>query len=309
MDSLPEFSKVDIIQNAKISWSNFNLEDDYLFITTDRTKHDSLLYQDDSFDFSWFFKQSKFIDSLTDRETFLLKTYTRNGDEVINSLFKLKGNELIDELMNIVNYLKRPRSGSEPRINIFDPVKLETITPRNVISVSTTYANEVMNIFNKAPPLENILRVFRGLKPDNNNNKLTVFPLRGITSTTYNPMSSTLNTYSLMYRNIKNNNDTPVPSSCCVYDMILRPGVKAIWLEPMSEFQGEQEIILLPTIIQASYSHPKLKTYYPKQTSNYQPIQIQTYDVIINPITGKTFTMKGGLRKRSKRKARKTYRK
>jgi hypothetical protein len=311
MDPLPEFSMINIIEQARIVWSKYNLEDDELFITEDRTKHDSLLYQDDSLDFSWFSNQAKFIDGLTDRETFLLKTYTRNGDEVINSLFKLKGRELVDTLMKTVTHLKTPDRKGKPRVNIFDPVKLETITPANVVTISSKYANEVISIFNKAPPVENTLRVFRGLRPNNDDGKLTVFPLRGITSTTYNPMDKVLTTYSDMHDVVKgiDNKGKSLPPNCCVYDMILRRGVKAIWLEPITEFPGEQEIVLLPTLIQASYSHPKLKTYYPKDSGYYQSVQVQTYDVIINPIVGKTFTMKGGLRKRFKRKARKTHRK
>ena len=50
--------------------------------------------------------------------------------------------------------------------------------------------------------------------------------------------------------------------NCCVYDMILRPGVRAIWLEPISESQNEQEIILLPSTIQASYSHATEKVLF-----------------------------------------------
>lgn len=319
MDRLPEFSTIDIIEQAKIVWSKYNLEADELSITDDRTKHDSLLYQDDSIDFSWFSNQAKFIDSLTDREVFLLRTYTRNGDEIINSLFRLKGSELVTALMKVVNHLKTPQKDGKPRVNVFDPVNLQTINSGNVVAISSKYANEVISIFSKAPPVENTLRVFRGLRPNTNDETtLTVFPLRGITSTTYNPMGSVLSTYSAMHGHIRGEDDEyarsfiargrPVPSNCCVYDMILRRGVKAIWLEAITEFQGEQEIILLPTTIQASYSHPKLKTYSPRD-EYYQPVEIQTYDVIINPISGKTFTMTGGLRKRFKRKARKTRRK
>jgi hypothetical protein len=319
MEALPAFQEVDIIQQAKITWDK--LDYDNIRITADRTKHETLLYQDDSFDFFWFFKQANFLDGLTDRELFLLKSYTRNGDEVINGLFRLKGQELVKELMRMVKHLQSPSGRSETRINIFDPVKLETINESNVVQVSTKYANEVFEIFKKAPPVENPMRVFRGLKPDLIEDNFKVFPLRGITSTTYNPMSSTLDTYTRNYDKIKATAPSlyeditkkfveagkPMPSNCCVYDIILRPGVRAIWLEPISQFPGEQEIVLLPSIIQASYSHPTKKTYAP--SSRYSaPTQLTTFDVVINPIIGKTFTMKGGLKHLRRSKRRKTRR-
>jgi hypothetical protein len=310
METDPVFKQINIIEQAKIVWSKYTLEDDEIYMTDDRTKHDTLLYQDDSLDLFWFKKQALFIDGLTDREVFLLKSYTRNGDEVINSLFKKNSKELVPELMRIVKKLQTPRIDGVERINIFDPVKLTTITTSNVISIAVKYANEVFAIFKKAPPIENPMRVFRGLTPADGEETLTVFPLRGITSTTYNPMGHVLDTYTrnnsyLNKLNIKP--QLPLLSNCCVYDMVLRPGVRAIWLEPITEFNGEQEIVLLPSIIQASYSHPRKKIYAPKGRS-YRPLEITTFDVTVNPIIGKTFTMRGGL-KRFRRKPRKTHRK
>jgi hypothetical protein len=313
------FRNINILEKTGITWSHpINLDYSPLPVSSDNQNHDVMIYQDDSIDLSWFKKQADFLKSLNEREQFILRTYSRNGDEVVNSLMRLKNiDTLKSDLMRTVNHLKTLKNGI-PRVNIFHPVDLKTITPKNVIQIATKYVNELFDIFNKAPSIETQLRVFRGIKPDLGKDPV-IYPLAGITSTSYNPLI--IEGFTTNYENFKKINQSwygmlqkereslgkEILKNCCVLDMILRPGVKAIWLEPVSEFQNEQEIILLPTIIQASYSHPHQKVLY--NPDKNQITEYQTYDVVVTPIIGKTFTMGGRRTKRSKRTHRKTIKK
>lgn len=280
-----------------------------LEVSDDTTLHSEKVYQDSEIDVSWFKKQYDFVKSLSPKEVFYLKSYTKHGDVFINTLAKIKDVEVLKiELMKLVNNL-RTKKGA---VNIFQPLKLELIQPDNVIQIVSIYAEQVINIFKKAPPVEKPLRVFRGVRPPRGESP-TIYPLSGIVSTTYNPIvvedfvsvyDESLDSFKAMNAERKTSGKLPI-KNCCIYDMILRPGVKAIWVEGISNYPTESEIILLPNIIQASFSHSTDKEYvYREQTKTFQ-----TYDVVVSPITGKTLSMKGGKTKRSKRRYRKTYKK
>jgi len=308
------FNNIDIIQQAGIVWKiPTDLDYDPILISSNNTLHDILIYQDDTFDLYWFKKQADFLESLSDRERFLLRTYSRNGDEIVNTMMRIKDKKiLVNQLMSTVKHLKEPRGDGTTRVNIFDPVPLKTITTKNVVEIATKYANELFDIFKKAPPVETPLRVFRGIKPEFAEEP-TIYPLAGVTSTSYNPTSARpfaqdyttfKKTEPTTYEQLKKQREAQgkeMLKNCCIFDMILRPGVQAIWLAPISEFSNEQEIIILPTTVQVSYSHPTKKFLF----ENIQVTEFQTYDVTVIPIVGKTFSMKGGKTQRRSRKTKK----
>jgi len=317
--ALASTTQVDLIEKAGIVWTKPNMvaSSKINLNTSDTRFHNVALFQDYCFDFSWFKTQSKFLEELTDRELFILKSYTKNGDEFVNALMKIRDEEkLIPILMEKVKILKTPLANGTFRVNILHPAKLEQITEQNVINVVSNYANELIQIFKKAPPVTTPLRVFRGISPPKYTDPV-IYPMEGITSTTYNPFSPLLKYFFRIYnpldpdyvklRLLRKQKNKPMLNNCCVFDIILRPGVRAIWLEPISNFPDEQEIALLPSIVQASYSHPKLKLYEDKLVK--YKVRVQVYDVTVNPIVGKTFTMKGGKTRRFKSKHRKTYKK
>lgn len=297
-------------------------------VSTDTTKHDTKLYQDIALDFDWFKKQHDFLASLTEAERTLLRSYTRNGDEVISRLYRpstyTKKDEryvvkertyfsppetLTKDLLKIVETLKTPFDDGTPRPNIFDPVPLDSINERNVLKQSRIYSQKLFKIFEKAPPVEKPLRVARGIRLDDPATKVT--PFSGVTSTTYALIGYTLSKFSSIYpdRAKKPVFGDLIPDMCCAFDMILQPGVRAIWLEPITYWRNEDEIALLPSMVQVSLSHPKLKTYYRTLHSDDETYQMLTYDAIVRPITGKTFSMKGGKTRKHKSKRQKTVRK
>lgn len=310
---------IDILEVAGIVFKPpLHLDESLLSVYTDPNYHNTMIYQDSTIDLEWFKKQAVFIQNLTPRQQFILKTYTLNGDEIVNALMKIKDSEkLIVKLNEIVSRLKTLDVRGNPRVNIFDPVPLNSITNKNIIQIATKYANELFEIFKNTPPIEKDLRVFRGIKPEFGKDP-DIRPLSGIISTTYSPniaqnFAENYRFYSSKaYEKVKLQRESvgkEMVKNCCIFDIILKPGVKAIWVEPISNISGEQEIILLPTLIQASYSHPVIKTLFAPGLGAEFSNEFQTYDVVVTPIVGKTFSMKGGKTKRSKRRYRKTYRK
>lgn len=276
-------------------------------VSDNTTHHDTDLYQDTSLDFGWFKKQHDFLASLSESERTLLRSYTRNGDEIVGALYRYPPKEVEPKLLEIVEVLKTPYKDGTPRPNIFAPVPLESIQAGNVIPYSVKYVEKLIKIFEKAPPIEKPLRVARAIKLDDPSTKIN--PLSGITSTTYALVGPTLVGFMNIYEDEQRKRvfQDLNPEACCVFDMLLQPGVRAIWLAPISHFPGEHEIAVLPSTIQVSFSHPTLKKYH-GTVSSARTYDTLTYDAIVRPITGKTFSMKGGKTRKHKTKRRRTIR-
>ena len=217
------------------------------------------LYQEDSLPIGWFQEQLTFLRSLTPEDRALLQSYTRNGDEVMSVVMKGTTKSTVQELMNIVSKLKTPTSTREysrvdlntterirrnyadgplevtERENIFAPTPLETITEANVLKVASDYVSRFKKLMGRVPPVKTPFRVFRGVAPEDNTIK--VFPLRGFSSTTYDPFTTSLDGF------------TDTTTNCCVMDITLQPGVRALWIEPISHFEVEREILVDATSV------------------------------------------------------------
>jgi hypothetical protein len=168
----------------------------------------------------------------------------------------LQGNtkSTVEELMRIVAKLKEPTNRRDysrvdldtgerirqrfedgpleitERENIFAPIPLETITEANVFRTARDYMIRFKKLMERVPPIKKPFRVFRGVAPEDDDIK--VFPLRGFSSTTYDPFRTALDGF------------TNIATNCCVMDITLQPGVRALWIEPISHFEDEREILV-----------------------------------------------------------------
>jgi hypothetical protein len=206
------------------------------------------LYQDGTLQREWFDEQIAFLRGLTSKERDLLRSYTRNGDEVVNIILRNPPNA-VKELMKIVEKLKSPTTQlsitaidaqgyrvmteglveTTKRTNLFD-VELDTITEKNVVAVATRYAAAFKALMKRVPPVKTPFRVFRGVAPDDDD--IMVYPLRGFSSTSYDPFTASIDIFT---------NST---SKCCVMEITLQKDVRALWIEPISHFEYEREILI-----------------------------------------------------------------
>ena len=244
-DVCPILTKVRLPSNIKSA--DGSVSENYIWLPKAERNFPNCIHQDWNLDISWFEDQMKFLKGLTTEERTLLRSYTRTGDEVINMI--LRGKPDVNALMGIVTKLKTPTYSRERnkitesgdrvyfpkpeevtvRENIFAPVPLDSINESNVVKVATEYVNRFRSVFSRAPVIKKPLRVFRGVDPED---EIKVFPLRGFSSTTYDPFSSSVGSFANIYL------------QCCVMDIVLLPGVRALWIEPISEFENEREIIV-----------------------------------------------------------------
>ena len=253
MDTCPSLRRVELPSNNREV--DGTIAPKYMWIPKAPGDYPNCLQQDATLDIGWFKKQMEFLLGLSKEEREILRSYTRNGDEVINII--IRGNpdkKTQEKLMRIVNKLKSrtDRYDSDKiddmgnrvrleqilhvteRTNIFHPTPLDTINESNVVQVATAFTNKFKTILQKVPVIENPMRVFRAVDPDD---EIKVFPLRGLSSTTYDPFSSTFDTFA------------NIQTKCCVMDIVLQPGVRALWIEPISQFEDEREILIDSTFV------------------------------------------------------------
>jgi hypothetical protein len=190
----------------------------------DSSNHDTEIFQDNSIDINYFKEQLEFINSLSERERTVLASYTHQGDGLINGMLRgtLTGTALCD-------YMKTTNLPF-----------LETPTESNCQKLAKSYLTEFSTIFKRVPVLKTKMRVFRGFRPDQGWKPMGFYikatsPTQDYMSTTYSAGDgSFLGEYI----------DTDKDVACCVMELILEPGIRALWIEPISKYQGEREIVI-----------------------------------------------------------------
>lgn len=154
-------------------------------------------------------------------------------------------------------------------------------------------------IFRKAPVVKKQMRLFRGIKLDRDPLKNGYIPdlFYGFVSTSYNPAGTVEFTQEIVQKRGEVHE-----RRCCVFDILVQPGVRAIWLSPLSNFhttvkkgQGfysdpndrsntEREVLLYcDEMIHTKFSPPKLKTLLKRGGENNRSTEFITYDIILGP--------------------------
>lgn len=247
---------------------------------------------------SFKFEQLKFIDSLTPLEKETLRTYSYMGDGIINQV--LRGNiqynlemrnNIFDNFKSINDrnqHTGRP-TGTEwydrneelanqirsIRLNPGSSVK-ESVShyEKNNIGVIKKLVLSFLNVFKKVPLLNHELIVYRGVRRsediyEHGNDFLSTTYIKGVISDFINK-------------------DT----NCCVLTITLKPGIRALYYEPLSKFKAEHEILIGPP-----YKVEKTK------------VSETEYNLVISPLPRyrnggrrKTYRKKNKKRKTSKRR-------
>lgn len=200
-------------------------------------------------------EQQSFLNSLSEKEKKILSFYTKFGDVIINNI--LRGNvttENKDLMIAIKNFQENYPEYSKS-------------TEYGFIRV---FISDFLNIFKKAPKLKNELTVYRGIKNEN-----YVSPI------TNELLSTSLSKeHALRFQG---------QSPCCLLTITLKPGIRTIYMAPISQFLAEDEVLV----------GPPFKVDSKEKTSNSE------YKLTLSPDTyrkgGKTYRKKNKKSKKTKR--------
>jgi hypothetical protein len=231
------------------------------------------------------------------------------------------------------------------------------------LKVAIKYFEVLNNIFQKAPTVKKQIRVFRGIKPSGTDYKVLLPKTKlnlskeenyekifrgnyqkydisilsknylpnlfsGFVSTTYSPSTAMDDDFIALTKDSFTNPRTGVNTPqeyCCVFDIVVKPGVKALWLAPISSVHTttqsinndgnsrnntEREIVLYCNdYVKTTFSKPRMKKRLQYGSHIYQNIRYRTYDVVIEPMSiprrpgsrslvAPSNTIEGGTRKR-----------
>jgi hypothetical protein len=201
-------------------------------------------------------EQEEFLKSLTPDEQKILTSYTRHGDEIINPVLR--------------------ESPTRPGLN----VRVEQLKKRhptdNKLGFIPSFVSDFMKIIKRAPTLKEELTLYRGIRAETYRTPNEA----EVVSTTYNSQIAEIF-------------GPEKADKCCRITLHVKPGVRVLWLEPITKWSGESEILLIP---------PFKEVRQPSTT----PRDIV---VTISPVTKqKGGTTRRGKTRKSKRKSKSTRR-
>jgi len=224
--------------------------------------HSDTLHQDTTLDMTYFREQNEFLDALTPKERLILKSYSYYGDGLINTM--LRGGWTPASL---IAHLQVAYTRTDAFKTILGP--LDQLNEENCMARVTLYIERFQSVFDKAPKLKKPMRLFRGINPNETFNpgvQEMSSPTMDYLSTTYDPIYTGLNSY--------------IGKECCAYEFIVHPGVRALWIEPVSKFPGEAEIVIDRNVIVVNGCR-KEKTILYKDFSDEQKPGIQRRNVMV----------------------------
>jgi hypothetical protein len=217
----------------------------------------------------FFTSQYKFIQSLTPEEKKILKSYTYKGDRVINTILRSTSTPTYSSFPPLVKntpFIKQFVKGGDIQTIIPTPAEIKEKPPINIVGALPLYMNKFLTIFKKLPPLKESIKVYRGISSTDGLN----FEGDQFLSTSYK--TSTAAIFS--------------GEDCCILNITVYPGVKALWIEPLSRYTEESEILIVPPF----------KVTYSKMPNKYR--YTTQYNVVIKPVVS---AGGGKTRRRSKR--------
>jgi hypothetical protein len=206
------------------------------------------------FDNDWLEASNNYVATLPVHDKYILRTYTRNGDEVVNSVLRenaitLKSGSLLQKMFlearcPFAISLFREYDSIDPADFLDDGKRLSAAgqdklyflymqhmsTNEILKSYVLKYAQELRRIIRAAPTVPRELLTFRAVKEDYLVDTNDIVTIKGFTSTSYSPESVSYFAAGHSYKNM--------------YEFVLAPGSHAISMYSISEFANEYEILL-----------------------------------------------------------------
>ncbi len=226
-----------------------------------------------NFDTEWHKRSLEYVENLSIKDQYMLRAYTRNGDEMINALIrKYNAFESDPKIMELVRRCIIQNSNNVIAVQIFeelgfDPERFIEIKGGNqqpaVVGAGLGHlidyvaeakiedikkhiaklATEIKRIIGAAPPLTKKIKLFRGVKTDytaNNDINRSIDTqqcvLYGFQSMSY--ATSVAISFAGQY------NEENLQHHHMIYSFTLHPGVPCIAMEGISHFPEECEILV-----------------------------------------------------------------
>ena len=216
----------------------------------------------------WIRAQEAFLKTLTPREMWVVKTYTKHGDRMVNGWARGSLPTVIDDLMKASvawsaipfqysmydQYDALVRAGLElpPRTGWLDSkgvLRREVVAEivrdnlsyfgvtANLGSLLKQYMAEIVAVMKRAPRLIGDIVTYRGFKSEAHLKGLK-YVAREFGSTSVNPDTALAfaDTHTLGLREVY----------CCLYELTVKAGVPCLYLGSLTEFDDEFEILLPP---------------------------------------------------------------
>lgn len=201
----------------------------------------------------------KFIDSLDFYERQILISYTKIGDRIINNIIrgdrsKELGQFVMDNIKKFQNYYE------------LEVVKNLPYNLVEKIGWIPVYIQEFLRVCNKAPKLKYNVTLYRGVQTKDFK---SLRPIENeFVSTTIDPDIA---------RNFK------AEGECCILNMLVEKGVKALFLAEISHFSEEQEVLLVqPLHFKTVLSDKETVNMFVsnKKIVDNRDIQEMSYDIL-----------------------------
>lgn len=127
----------------------------------------------------------------------------------------------------------------------------------NILPLVEQYYKELQAIIEKAPRAPHAFRVFRGIKSENH--------LSGLTFETVDFLSTSLapDKAVVSFTNVMTDPERLVTRTyhCCLYEIDVSPAVPCIYMQPVSQFSDEFEVLLAPGVAVTLESTVHLKRF------------------------------------------------
>jgi Ankyrin repeats (many copies)/Ankyrin repeat len=226
----------------------------------------------------FFTTQQDILRSLREPERRILTTYTEFGDRITNGV--LRGNiaKVATENPVLIGSIRKFMTAYGP----ICPPQINVKTGTNVdVGIVRCYVTEFMRVFNKIPVSNEELTVYRGVqRPEDINIHGNEF------------LSTSLE--ADIGRKFVNKKD---PKKCCFMKITIKPGVRVMYMEPITRYSREEEILIGPPFkVTKLIKHTKIE--------DGEEVDTGTYELEISPAPKYT---RGATRRRKHRK-RKTNR-
>ena len=234
----------------------------------------------------WAKNQIKYISELSKREYDILQSYTFTGDKLVNnyvrgtlgediSTFRIStigvGEFLFDAMLSLSNIplaysfldqynafikiFEKKGIALPPRASLVDSesgnIEMDTVRKifdthrdffnksRNILTLIEQYKNDLIEIIAKSPRLKRDIIVYRGIKNEQHVKNSSIHTVDFL-STSLDP--ALVVNYTTPY-------DDPSAKSlvtCCVYEITLKAGTPCIYLQTVSSFSMEYEVLIAP---------------------------------------------------------------
>lgn len=253
-------------------------------------------------------EQNEFLKSITQDEKYIFESYTKYGDKIINNVLRNTAN--VKNIRTTINLFTRDKES----IYLNNLLKNYKQDSDSIVQFAQEYVKQFISIWKKVPRVSEPFKVFRGTKIPSD--KMT-----GFISTTFYPHD---------YNSLLQYAD----KDCCVYELKLNKGVRALLLKDVSRWY-ENEILIDPLsniVLQPNYTVKTIEGFSTTYESDFS-VELNTYSGEVNSNLSEVYTIPGVNRnvgmvsqllqktpyitpsiaagkrtKRSKRKARKTRR-